>query len=291
MSEISEQAEGRLDNLENIEPLLGSLRVLSLSTMQMALNRKEHLLTYKNEYYRILFQVINALSTKDKMGILPTKTEANRAVLVILGSERGICGPYNKNLITMAQSWQAQQSQPSHILSFGTRLESLLDQSNLQTDFKGSLSKGSLPQYQKAHALINGWLADYKAGTISSVEVLSFRKPPNSFYKPQVSRLLPVTEELESIPGFEPEWPPPIVEGDPLPIIRQTLEHMAAINFYELILESITAENAIRYNLLEEAKENTRTLIETLTIEIQIQKRQAITQQILEMASSAGLTA
>jgi len=106
-----------------------------------------------------------------------------------------------------------------------------------------------------------------------------------------ISKLLPISEGLESLPGFEPEWPPPIVEGDPLPIIRQTLEHLAAIKFYELILESITAENAIRYNLLEEAKENTRALIETLTIEIQIQKRQAITQQILEMASSAGLTA
>mgnify|MGYP001027410812 CR=1 FL=1 len=291
MSEISEQAEGRLDNLENIEPLLGSLRVLSLSTMQMALNRKEHLLAYKNEYYRILFQVISTLSKKERTTVLPSKADSSQAVLVILGSERGICGPYNKNLITMAQSWQAQQSKTYQILSFGTRLESLLKQSFLETDFKGSISKGSFPQYQKAHALINGWLADLKAGKLSSVEVLSFRKPPNAFYKPIISKLLPISEGLESLPGFEPEWPPPIVEGDPLPIIRQTLEHLAAIKFYELILESITAENAIRYNLLEEAKENTRALIETLTIEIQIQKRQAITQQILEMASSAGLTA
>ncbi len=35
-----DRAEARLENLEAIEPLLGSLRVLSLSTMQMALNKR-----------------------------------------------------------------------------------------------------------------------------------------------------------------------------------------------------------------------------------------------------------
>lgn len=37
---VLDHAETRLENLEAIEPLLGSLRVLSLSTMQMALNRQ-----------------------------------------------------------------------------------------------------------------------------------------------------------------------------------------------------------------------------------------------------------
>lgn len=50
MSEGKERAGARLANLEAIEPLLGSLRVLSLSTMQMALNRQQSLTTYANRF-------------------------------------------------------------------------------------------------------------------------------------------------------------------------------------------------------------------------------------------------
>ncbi|NLZ26868.1 MAG: hypothetical protein GX884_04755, partial [Chloroflexi bacterium] len=45
-----DRAEARLENLEAIEPLLGSLRVLSLSTMQMALNRQQSLKEYKARF-------------------------------------------------------------------------------------------------------------------------------------------------------------------------------------------------------------------------------------------------
>ncbi len=46
-----DRAEARLENLEAIEPLLGSLRVLSLSTMQMALNRQQSLKEYKGRFF------------------------------------------------------------------------------------------------------------------------------------------------------------------------------------------------------------------------------------------------
>ena len=64
MSEGKERAEARLSNLEAIEPLLGSLRVLSLSTMQMALNRQASLTEYAERFSLVAAQVRSLVGDK-----------------------------------------------------------------------------------------------------------------------------------------------------------------------------------------------------------------------------------
>lgn len=290
MSEVSERAQNRLENLLNIEPLLGSLRVMSLSTMQMAINRKANLNRYKIEFLRVLNELKSVVDKNEDAPKVPESSSNAPLLLVILGSERGICGTYNKNLADLALEWQSNHASPFTIISFGKRVGQVLNQVKLTFEHQGSIAQGSMPQYHKAYEMINTWQEAFKSGQIQGVEILSFRKPNSGFYKPILTSLLPsyipVDEPSEHVPSF----PPPIIEGDPLPMIKRTHEHLIALRFYELILESIEAENAVRYNLLEEARENTKELIETLTVEVQIAKRQAVTQQLQELAAGAGLS-
>lgn len=290
MSEVSERVLDRLDNLENIEPLLGSLRILSLSTMQMALNRKTLIQTYKEEYYHILSQLQDALPKNTEKQEDPENIPAGKVLLVVLGSERGICGMYNKNLASLSSEWVDAQERPYQVLTFGEKLRQTLKQIELPFDYQGAMSHGAMPRYQKAQTMVYGWIKEFQSGELREVNVLSFRKPTEGFYKPVITRLIPSLEGGDVNISNSSTWPPPIIEGDPLLMIKRTIEHLTAIDFYELILESIAAENALRYNLLEEAKENTRELIESLVIEVQSAKKQAITQEMLELASGAGLT-
>jgi F-type H+-transporting ATPase subunit gamma len=290
MSEVSERVIDRLDNLENIEPLLGSLRILSLSTMQMALNRKALLQKYKDEYYHILSQLQDALPKNTGKQIDVEIKPSGKVLLVVLGSERGICGMYNKNLASLTFEWVNAQERPYQVLTFGEKLRQSLRQLDIEFEYRGAISQGAMPRYQKAQMMVNAWIKEFQSGELGEVNVLSFRKPATGFYKPVTTRLIPSLEGGDVKISNSSTWPPPIIEGDPLLMIKRTIEHLTAINFYELILESIAAENALRFNLLEEAKENTRELIESLVVEVQIAKKQAITQEMLELASGAGLT-
>jgi F-type H+-transporting ATPase subunit gamma len=290
MSEVSERAGNRLENLKAIEPLISSLRILSLSTMQMAINRQQLLHTYRQEYYHVLGYLMNATSKKYKFEPTQRSTEREKkTILVVLGSDRGLCGTYNKNLASKTLRWAQTQPQNSTIQIFGTRLEQVLHQENINYKHQPALSKGSVPRYDIAYYLINAWLRAYDQGELTAVEVIATRKVSTGVYSPVLIPLIPMVEDFHKHKNFEAQWPPPIIEGDPQIMIQRTIEHLTAINFYNIILEAVTAENAIRYNLLEEAKENTKELIEELALAVQIQKRQAITQQIQELAVGAGL--
>lgn len=289
MADIDYNAESRLGNLENIEPLLASLRILSLSTMQMAMNRRSHLQAYKNNFFQILSHLLKAVKEKEREKIFQVGKTAGQSVLVVLGSDRGICGTYNKNLAALTLKWQKNPNQDQIIYSFGTRLNLALNQSEVIHEDKGSISKGSIPDYHKAHKLVDQWLQAFSEDSIRTVEILSYRKSHRGFYQPEISPLIPNSVHVdENIPDFF-EWPEPIIEGDPLLLIRRVIDHLTSLNYQELILESIEAENTIRYNLLEEAKENMQELIDSLSLDIQIKKRQKITEQIQELAIGAGL--
>lgn len=298
MSEGKERAEARLSNLEAIEPLLGSLRVLSLSTMQMALNRQATLSEYAERFSLVAAQVRFLVGDKlvkpevqERFDYRPV--EQNQ-VLAVIGSSRGICGQYNKQLAKFAsERLQQKDSLLIKVLAFGVRVQRALTQEGIAFEAQETLGKGSQPAYELAARLMRRWTAAFQAGTLARVGILSFRKHAvGTNYSPVITTLLPAsgtdshTGERKELP-----FPPPIIEGEPERMLKQIDSHLLAIRFYQLILDAIAAENLYRYRLLEEAKENTSNLLEELQLSIQSERRKEITQQLQELLVGSGMLA
>lgn len=297
MSEGKERASARLENLQAIEPLLASLRVLSLSTMQMAMNRQTMLDQYAERFNKVASQVkkhisqnLTAAPDEEVFDYRPIQQEQ---VLAVIGSTRGIVGQYNKNLVALAKEFSDNSQEVSvKILAFGQRIHTVLKQAGLDFISSGNLSSGSLPDYDNAATLIREWDKSFEAGSLTKVTVLSYkRKPDSNEYQPVFSELLPKKAEDLVIEEEEEGWPPPIIEGDPSLIFEKIESHIIAIQFYRLILDTVAAENMFRFRLLEEAKENTSTLLEELTLEVQANRRKEITQQLQELLVGSGMLA
>lgn len=298
MSEGKERAQARLENLEAIEPLLGSLRVLSLSTMQMAQNRLESLELYSERFTIIAAQL--AQLAKPELS-QPKANEAEeykprqvKRVLAVLGSSRGIAGQYNRQLARQARLVvDENESVPYTILAFGKRVQTSLTQEKVTFQANEALNTGSMPNYDQASKQIREWMHALKDGKLTSVDVLSFKRQSGSNdYLPMVTRLLP-QEDLVTASGISMElpFPEPIIEGEPKALLSRISDHLVAIQFYELILQAIAAENLFRYRLLEEAKENTSGLLEELRQSIQVERRKEITQQLQELLVGSGMLA
>ena len=297
MSEGKERANARLENLQAIEPLLASLRVLSLSTMQMAMNRQTLLDQYAERFNQVASQVkrtiSRSLSTAPVEEVFDYRPIHQEQVLAVIGSTLGIVGQYNKNLVAMAKELSINSPEvPVKILAFGQRVHTVLKQEGLDFTPSGNLSSGSLPDYDNAATLIRTWDKAFEAGSLTKVTVLSYkRKPDSNDYQPVFSELLPNKAEDLAIEEEQEAWPPPIIDGDPALIFEKIESHIIAIQFYRLILDSVAAENKFRFQLLEEAKENTSTLLEELTLEVQANRRKEITQQLQELLVGSGMLA
>lgn len=305
MGEGKERAKDRLENLQAIEPLISSLRVLSLSTMQMAMNRQKSLDEYAARFNEVADQVIQmtgweptSLLTKNESANEDFVKPESYQVLAVIGSTRGIVGQYNKNLARLAKDFLSQnEGIPVKVVAFGKRIHPILRQEGLNFSERDNLSTGSLPDYDIAATLIREWNEGFENGGLKKVSILSFqRNSENNQYQAKISELLPGKMDAQSGSVEEEEekeifWPPPIVEGEPQLIFNQIESHMIAIYFYRMILDSVAAENMFRFRLLEEAKENTSKLLEELSLEVQANRRKDITQQLQELLVGSGMLA
>jgi F-type H+-transporting ATPase subunit gamma len=237
-----------------------------------------------------------------------------RVVVMVIGSERGLCGRFNATLAEYVETYLDEHSHEGagategagvpadiELMALGSRLIRILQRRGERFEppytlsWTGELSATTLPAFDLAFDLTHHWLTQYEAEALDAVDVLYNAYEGSSEYTPSRVRLIP-----PEIPSLDPSaWDDTqtqqvdgdsiIVETDPLSLYARAIEQLTAIRFHELLLESAASEHATRYRLMESATQNADRLVDELTMRVQSARRQAITQEMQELAVGAGL--
>jgi F-type H+-transporting ATPase subunit gamma len=129
----------------------------------------------------------------------------------------------------------------------------------------------------------------YTAGEIEAVDVLYNTYQGAGAYTPEVKRVIPPDLPPGTQGDTEELWPPPIIDTNPARLREQVGQQWTTVTLYRLLIDSATAEHSARYQIMENATQNTQRLIEELTLAVQNARKQAITQEMQELAAGAGL--
>ena len=106
---------------------------------------------------------------------------------------------------------------------------------------------------------------------------------------PKMLQLIPPELSQSKREPSETSWPPPIIETDPNLLYTRLIEQQLATQFLQSLLESAVAEHSTRFQLMEEATKNAERLMDELNNLVQLARRQAITQEMEELAVGSGL--
>ena len=116
MSQTSERAKSRLKQLAAIEPLLSALRTISMGNWQVALNKLKHIQQYESHYNRILYEILPAIDRNILGG--PEPDLVGKVIILVIGTEHGLCGRFNDLLAENAINWLETQDFPNRIFGF-----------------------------------------------------------------------------------------------------------------------------------------------------------------------------
>ncbi len=305
-----EKAESRLSNIRKVQPILAALRTISIGSWQIARNRHAGLERYTQRLRRLLPVVLPKVARPSRLlggrkRARQDKDSDGRAqVLLVIGSERGLCGRYNKALVAQLEAQLAEADREITLLALGSRMVRELRLAGHAPSWSQALSVTTLPPYTLAHDLVRDWLARYEAYELDSVDVLYNADQGAGSYAPEAVRLIPPAAvggpptAVEGSPGVaSPDdvgiLPPlpdyTIVDTDPMRLYIRIVEQWTAIAMYRLLLEAATTEHFARYQLMESATQNAESLINELLQTVQSARRQSITREMQELAIGAGL--
>jgi len=283
-----ERLRARLDNIQAVEPILSALRTISSGTRMMALKKMESAERYQQGLARVVSLMRWPLSGGSRP-LRGRRTKKSGLPLLAIGSERGLCGGFNEALVAYAdQVRQELTSDDTHVELWvlGARAERALRSLGIEPAWSGRLSLTAVPPPSLAEGLVSAWLRAYATGQIVGVETVYNACRGLGSYQPSRMQLLPA--ELPAAAEGERSLPL-IIETDHQQLLSRATWLWLSSRLHTVLLDSAAAEHTARYQLMDGAAENARRLIEELKLSLQLARQDAITSEMRDLASGAGL--
>ena len=209
-----------------------------------------------------------------------------RILLLVVTSDRGLCGGFNSNLTKAAQNFLRQHSSSDvRLFTVGRKGRDFFRRrnANILSEYTNFFSKLDV-----AHARdIAGQLVDlYTKAEIDAVYIIY-----NEFKSVIQQRI--VAEKLLPLGGGDIKENPSgvdyIFEQPAQEIFNRLLPRYVEIEIYRALLESVAAEHGARMAAMDTATRNAGDMIESLTLNMNRVRQAAITREIIEVVSGAGV--
>jgi F-type H+-transporting ATPase subunit gamma len=231
--------------------------------------------------------------TEEMHPFLQVRT-VKRVALVLLTSDRGLCGAFNSNIIRQALEYIKALPVPVDVVAVGRKgRDAMLRRGqSLVAEFSDLPAWPLLLDVTPCTRIV---LDGFLDGTYDAVW-LAYTDFINTFrQEPVVKRLLPLTPtEMEKQAMVEyvdkaeaikvPEY---IYEPDPRTILDTVVPRFTELQVYQAVLESIASEHSARMVAMRNATENAEALTHDLQLTYNKARQQSITSEIMDIAGGA----
>jgi F-type H+-transporting ATPase subunit gamma len=272
----------RIVSVKNTRQITKAMKMVSAAKLR----RAQESVVAARPYAKKINEVLQSLTSsfKDEQNPLMEVRDVKKLLLVVISSDRGLCGGFNTNLCKAGERFikeHSAQYEQIKVLSVGRKGYDYF-KSRCEIYSNSSLSK---PNYQAAISLAQGIIDGYITGEYDKVVLLynSFRTVMSQDITFQ--QLLPiVTEEAELADinqgGF-------IYEPSPEELLAEILPKNIEVQIFKAMLESVAGEHGARMTAMDSASKNASEMIGKLTLQYNRARQAAITTELMEIISGS----
>ncbi len=222
--------------------------------------------------------------------LMEQREERKRAVILV-GTDKGLCGALNSNLFREA----AKLDKASTVfLTAGRKAAQFIARTRRQ--LAAEFSYKDAPLFSEARAISHFARDLFLKGEVDRVDVLFTNFVSTLTQKPELRPLLPVGEIKAVSAGVpHPEKVEELLEGateflfEPSAdqVLGALLPHSLNFQIYQILLEAKASEQSARMVAMKNATDNANQLIKDLTLEYNKMRQASITKELLEISSAA----
>ncbi len=306
MAATLRELRGRIRSAGSIKKITKAQELIATSRIAKAQARVEAARPYSTEITSMLTELASA-SALDHPLLVPRENPRRAAVLVV-SSDRGLCGAYNANVLRQSEELFAllrEEGKEPVLYTVGRKALGYF--SFRQRDVIESWSGFSeRPTYENAREIADTLVTAFMSGAddegddagadgILGVDELhivftEFRSMLSQ--SAAARRIAPMV--VEYVGDDEPEDGPQTLfsfEPDPETLFDALLPRYVATRVYAALLEAAASESASRRRAMKSATDNADDLIKALTLAANRERQAQITQEISEIVGGANALA
>lgn len=283
---VGKEIRTKIGSIKNTQKITRAMEMVAASKMRKTKDRMQATRPYSIKIGRIIKHLAQA-NPEYKHSYLLTR-EVKRVGIIVISSDRGLCGGLNSNLfrktLTHLTQWEKDNIEVD-VCAIGTKASGFF--SNLKVNLVGQVTKlGDTPHLNDVVGIIKIMLDAYDAGRIDELHVVSNEFVNTMTQRPTVEQLIPVAacELDENLSGH---WDY-IYEPDAKEVLDHLLTRFVESKVYQGLVENNACEQAARMVAMKSASDNAGNLIKELQLVYNKARQAAITQEISEIVAGAA---
>lgn len=303
----------RIQSVKNTKKITEAMRLVAAAKVRRAQEQVTATRPFADRLAQVLYGLQSRLKFEEANLPLLKKRQLKSVGLLVVSGDRGLCGGYNANVIKRAeQRAQELQSQGISVRMFvvGRKAVQYFQRRGYTIDATYA-GLEQIPTAKEAAEIADTVLSAFLSESVDRVELIYTKFVSLISSRPVVQTLLPldpqgleVTDdeifrltvrggqfqvEREKVSANVQSLPQDMIfEQDPVQILDALLPLYLNNQLLRALQESAASELAARMTAMNNASDNAKSLIGTLTLSYNKARQAAITQEILEVVAGAS---
>jgi F-type H+-transporting ATPase subunit gamma len=285
------EVRNRIKSVQSTQQITKAMKMVSAAKLRKAQDSIIQMRPYAQKLQEMLSNIVSN-SDGDVNLKLATERPVNKVLIILVTSDRGLCGAYNANLVKLAKSEVAEnypeQLKKGNVTIWGIGKKGLeaMQRANFKTNdaYRDTFLHLSFENVQQASATAR---TAFENGEFDVVEIVysQFKNAATQFFKAE--RFLPIPKapksdlKIQSKADFIFEPAKEVLIAELMPKILNT-------QLYKAVLDANASEHGARMTAMDKATENAQELLRSLKISYNRARQAAITTELTEIVSGAA---
>ena len=278
MKEIKE----RIDSVKSTSQITNAMNIVSSTKF-----KRFQVLTLKSRSYARAvdeaFDNLVASLTGNKFVIFDGKSEVRRVGIIVMTSDRGLCGSFNSNTFRRLENMKKQfekEGKEVSVVTIGRKAKEYCKNRdvNVDSEYTQMIPETMFETGKKiSEDVVQFYLNDF----YDEVYMIYSKFVSAIEYNIQIEKLLPI-EKKEGLPTKEYIFDPSEEE-----VLNSFVPQVLNIKLYQSLLENSASEHSARMSAMKQANDNASEMIRNLEVQYNRERQGQITQELTEIISGS----
>ena len=281
------EIRNKIKSVESTRKITKAMEMVAASKMRKAQDRMRAARPYGEKIRRVAGNLSNAL-TEYSHPFLEAHEEIRHVGLIVVTSDKGLCGGLNTNILRLALSkmkaWDAE-GKSLRVSAIGNKGFNFMMRvgANIVSHVTGL---GDTPHLEKLIGPAKVMIDAYLNGEVDVVYIAYTRFINTMKQEPVVEQLLPLSGDLVGA-STSNRWDY-IYEPSTKTVIDDLLLRYLEAMLYQAVAENMASEQSARMVAMKSASDNAQNVIGELKLVYNKARQAAITQELSEIVGGAA---
>lgn len=281
----AKEIRSKIASIKKTQKITRAMEMVAASKMRKTQDRMQKSRPYAQKIHQVITHL--ALSHSEYRHPYLTEREVKRVGLIVISTDRGLCGGLNTNLFKETIKFIRDQQQKGievDLCLIGRKAEAFFKRTGGNIVAYAS-NLGDTPSVSDLIGVVKVMLDAFDGNKIDALH-LAYNEFVNTMsQKPQIEQVLPLPKAEDEQMSHHWDY---IYEPDAKELLDQLLTRFIELQAYQAVVENIACEQAAKMVAMKSASDNAGELIKEFQLAYNKARQASITQELSEIVGGAA---